>query len=383
MTAPSPAAESASKDAPISPTLLSLAPLVLPNRRRVRYVGDDLHVVMNDLAAGDGEGLRAVYVALNELLDGFADAERTDAERWEHIEQWCARPERGLNTVLTCTQRLGSETFARNGHGEMLAKVLHDLRGGALTALLGYLQLLRRLPRGETQLRMIFVLTRDHLKIMRNAVMGLDDPRRESDRTPKSHAVRLILEKWHDSVVGPYPPKHERPVQMSVDSRYDGALTECCLESAAIDRIFYNLAANACRHCVSGGSLEMSIFPLPPDGQNLRFVLSNPVSDEDAVVLRDLGLPSRDGATEGIYLDSLFRPAVSSTGSGYGLTVVADFVAGAFGLRDAAEAVAGRYVGVRLDGDIFQVFFHWPAASNEFPQKLDDPHRPAESLSED
>ena len=261
------------------------------------------------------------------------------------------------------------------------AKVLHDVRGGALTALLGRLQLLERLTRDELTLRMIFVLTRDHLKIMRNATVGLDDRRREADRVPKSHSIRLILEKWRNSVVGPYPPKRDRPLRMVVDSRHDGALTECCLESAAIDRIFYNLATNACRHCAPDGWLEMSIFPLPAGSRDLRIVLSNPVSPQDVRTLWALGHPAGDGAPAGTtYLDSLFRPAVSSTGSGYGLAVVADFVAGAFGLEDAAEAVAGRYVGARLDGETFRVFFHWPMARNDFPQKLDDPHRPVESL---
>ena len=94
---------------------------------------------------------------------------------------------------------------------------------------------------------------------MRNAITGLDEARRESDRTPKAHNVKLILDKWQESVVGPYPSKDGRPVRMVVDSRYEGALTECGLESAAVDRIFYNLANNACRHSTCD-AIEMMIF---------------------------------------------------------------------------------------------------------------------------
>lgn len=367
--------------APVPPELLSLGPPDLPNHRRTRYMGDDLHVAVGALARTDAGALHTAYRVLNGLLDVFVDPDQTDEERWGHVERWCDDPERGLEAVLEIVQRLGHDTLGRDGHVEMFAKVLHDLRGGALTALLGYLHLRERLPRNGTTLKMIFVLTRDHLKIMRNSLTGLDDRRRESDRTPKSHAVRLILEKWHESVVGLPPSKGLAPSTMFVDSRYDGALTECCLESAAIDRIFYNLAANACRHCAPGGRLDMSVFPLMPAGKDLRFVLSNPVSPADVATLLALGHQARDGAAEGTtYLDALFRPAVSSTGSGYGLTVVADFVAGAYGLEDAAEAVTGRYVGARLDGDVFRVFFHWPVARDDLPPKLDDPHRPRESL---
>ncbi len=369
--------------ASVPPVLLSLGPVDLHNHRRTRYMGDDLHVALSALTQADGETLRTAYRVLNGLLNGFADPGWTDRERWDHVERWCDDPEHGLKTILQIVQRLGHDTLERNGHVETFAKVLHDLRGGALTALLGYLHLLERLPRTETTLKMIFVLTRDHLKIMRNSLVGLDDVRRQADRTPRSHNVRLILEKWHESVVAPRPPNGGAPVAMFVDNHYEGALTECCLESAAIDRIFYNLAANACRHCAPGGRLDMSIYPLPPGGRDLRFVLSNPVGSEDVATLHALGYPARDDgpAENTTYLDALFRPQVSSTGSGYGLAVVADFVAGAYGLEDAAEAVAGRYVGARLDGDVFRVFFHWPAARNDFPQKLDDPHRPGESLS--
>ena len=76
---------------------------------------------------------------------------------------------------------------------------------------------------------------------------------------------------------------------------------------------------------------------------------------------------------------------MSSTGSGFGLTVVADFVAAAFGLHDRAEALRERYVGAILDEQgepSFRVWFHWPVAHDNLPPKLDDYHRPEQSLSE-
>ena len=62
--------------------------------------------------------------------------------------------------------------------------------------------------------------------------------------------------------------------------------------------------------------------------------------------------------------------------------MVADFVAGAFGLRDRAEALRERYVGAILDGQTFRVWFHWPMAHDNLPAKLDDYYRPEQSLSE-
>ena len=364
---------------PLADSLLALAPFHLPNRRRTRYVGDDVCVALDSLAGRDRTLLTQLYGTLCELLSCMVATNTDDSQKWQEVIRWTET--HSLDRIIDEVRELGVASYAQDS-GEDLAKALHDLRGGALSALLGRLQLMTFLPQNESELQTLFVLTRDHLKIMRNALVGLDEPRRNADRSPRSHDASLILEKWHDAVVG--PKWRELPVKMFIDCRYKGALTECCLESAAIDRIFYNLAGNACRHAV-GGRLDMAIFPVSegPEGC-LRFVLSNEVSEEDAKFLRSL-LPNDNNRTDrgsGKSLYKLFEPTVSSTGSGFGLTVAADFVASAFGLKDRHEALRERYVGAVLEDQAFRVWFHWPIASDKLPAKLDDYHRPHESLSE-
>ena len=365
---------------PVAESLLALAPLHLPNRRQARSFGDELCVPLARLAARDQTLLRGLYERLTELLYAITDTSTDDARKWREITLW-AEP-RWLDTFIDAVQELGSASHAQIP-GESLAKAMHDVRGGALSALLGRLQLLGRLPQTPKELTLIFVLVRDHLKIMRSAITGLDDARRDADRRSKSHDMKLMLEKWHESVVG--PKWREEDLRMHVDCRYEGALTECCLESAAIDRIFYNLVNNACRHA-AGTRLDMTIFPVPePPGECLRFVLSNEVDATDGTFLTaQVQAGGADSADKGINLSmfSIFEPEVSSTGSGFGLTVVADFIADAFGLRDRGEALRERYVGAILDGNMFRVWFHWPIANRDLPPKLDDYHRPQQSLSE-
>ena len=365
---------------PIPEILLALAPLHLPNRRSVRYIGEDQCIRLASLAERDQTLLRRLYDILTELLLLITNQPSDDTDRWHGVAKWTRRHD--LDTLIDEVRELGAASYAE-GASEGLAKAIHDVRGGSLSALLGRLQIVDYLTtRTEENLQAIFVLARDHHKIMRSAVLGLDDQRRAEDHLPKSHDVKLIVKKWHESVVG--PKWQERPVRLFVDCRHEGALTECCLESAAIDRIFYNLATNACRHC-AGERLDMAIFPVPDaPGTCLRFVLSNPVSEKDAAALRGLlragGGDSADKGL-GLNLEALFSPQVSSTGSGFGLTVVADFVAGAFGLADRSQALHERYVGAVLDADVFRVWFHWPIANSALPPKLDDYHRPEESLS--
>ena len=369
--------KSSSSPTPIQ-SLLALAPLHLPNLRQVRYVGDDACIALEKLAGHDQALLTGLYRTLGELLSALTDTATDDTGKWQEIGRWLKRHD--LEVLIDGMREMGAASHAKDS-SEILAKSMHDLRGGALSALLGRLQLVDRLPRTESELQTIFVLIRDHLKIMRNVLTGLDDPRRDADRTPKSHDARLILAKWHESIVG--PKWRERPIQMMIDCQYEGALTECCLESAAIDRIFYNLANNACRHA-SSDCLDMAIFPVPaPPGECLRFVLSNEVGEADAKYLRGLQPEGVDSVDNGTLqsLFTLFEPSVSSTGSGFGLTVVADFVASAFGLKGRKEALRDRYVGAVLEGRTFCVWFHWPMANSNLPPKLDDFHRPKDSLS--
>ena len=244
-------------DPPVPDHLLALAPLRLENYRRARYMGDDLYVDLDQLAARDQTLLRGLYEHLTELLYVIADTATTDARKWESIQGWIDR--HNLDEMIGEVRELGHASHERNP-GERLSKAMHDVRGGALSSLLGRLQLFGHLRRLPGALNILFIQARDHLKIMRSAIVGLDERRREADRKPKAHAMRLMIDKWHESIVG--PKWRERPIRLEIDCRYEGALTECCLESAAIDRIFYNLAANACRHAADE-RLEMAIFPCP------------------------------------------------------------------------------------------------------------------------
>ena len=320
---------------PIDQALLALAPLQLRNFRKTRSCSDQLCIDLEQLAERDQLLIHRLYESLSEFLYILANTSTDDAGKWVSIILW--NEQHDLDKTIDEVNELGAAS-QESSESEERTKAMHDVRGGALSALLGRLQLLDRLPRDEAQLKTLFVLARDHLKIMRSALVGLDESRRTADRRPKSHDVDLALEKWHETVIG--PRWHEKPVRLFVDCRHKGALTECCLESAAIDRIFYNLVNNASRHAV-GGRLEMAIFHVPDAaGDCLRFVLSNEVNETDAAYLNSLvqggGADSVSKGT-GQSIFTLFEPAVSSTGSGYGLTVVADFVADAFGLRTTAR----------------------------------------------
>ena len=255
-----------------------------------------------------------------------------------------------INEVLGTVRHLGVASLEAKP-GELLGKTVHDLRGGAMSSLLGLLQLAQMVPLNRVQAHQIFFLTRDHLKIMRNALLGLDDAKRQADLLPTMHGVDLIIEKWQHAVLG----NRERQTSLQVESDYLGNIAECCVEFGALDRVLYNLINNACRHTASG-EVKLSIRSQPagraqPD--NLCFCVSNPVGAEEGHQLSERG-----------DLRRLFAPGVSSTGSGLGLTVAADFVTNAYGLRSHGVALDGSYLGARLHHGEFHAWFHWPIAAD-------------------
>ena len=255
-----------------------------------------------------------------------------------------------MDEALDTVRRLGVASLEAKPD-QLLGKTVHDLRGGAMSSLIGLLQYAQMVPLNELKAHQLFFLTRDHLKIMRNALLGLDDAKREADLLPQMHGVDLITEKWQGAVLN----QSERQTSLHVDSDYSGNIAECCVEFGALDRVLYNMINNACRHTASG-EVKLSIHGRAvnhdhPD--NLRFCVSNPVGDAEGDQL------SRRGD-----LRVLFEPGVSTTGSGLGLTVAADFVKNAYGLRSHALALDGSYLGARFDHGEFQAWFHWPIAAD-------------------
>ena len=157
------------------------------------------------------------------------------------------------------------------------------------------------------------------------------------------------MEKWEHALL---TARGRDDVRLEIDCSYNGAIAECCVEFGAVDRILYNLVNNAARH-TADARVRISIAPELEFGEptNLCFTVSNRVSQEEEQLLAD-----RD-------LGALFEPGVSSTGSGFGMTVVADFVGNAFGVS-RNRAVREHYLGAALAEGGFHAWFHWPIVAD-------------------
>jgi signal transduction histidine kinase len=196
---------------------------------------------------------------------------------------------------------------------------------------------------------------RDHRKIMRGALLELDDPRRERDRSLKRHDVQLLVEKWSGARVPVEGDGGVREVGVRLDQRFDGSVCESCIEFTALDRVLYNLINNALRHARGGG--VHVVLSAVPEGEptDLHVAVANRVAPADAAALR---------GRFGDDLGGLFAGGYSTTGSGLGMRICADMVGNAYGLDEPEDCVDGGYLGAVLEGDVFGAWFHWPLVAD-------------------
>ncbi|MDB6171458.1 MAG: hypothetical protein JWL59_769 [Chthoniobacteraceae bacterium] len=320
-------------------TLLRLAPLKLTNYRVRRYRGDDLCLPLSAFSKDDQERLQAMYLYLQQLLDTLSPNQSGPCI--PRIKDFLRA--QSTDEITHLTMEFGRSSYAAQP-SVLLAKTIHDLRGGGMTPLLGQLQIAQFRGITEATGNALYFLTRDHLKIMRNALLGLDDAKREEDLLPKIHGTDFIVQKWQGAMLH----GHGRAMRLDVECRQPTALSECCVEFGALDRILYNLINNACRHAAAD-SIRLILLPVPDShGDNLRFVLVNAIRQTDLDYLSSLDM------------GTLFKEGTSTTGSGYGLAIATEFVSHAYGLKTPDQAIEGGYLGATILNGSFAVWFHWP-----------------------
>lgn len=322
--------------------ILRLAPIPLPYHRDERYRGSGESRPLAAFANNDQKRLADAYAILLDLLEVTRDDE---GDEFARIHEFAQRPE--WVQAVEGMREFGSDSRALHPDDPTLARAIHDLRGGAFQAVTTMVQLIAE-ELGETgDQRQLFFLVRDHLKMMRNAVEDLDPVRTADDSEVKLHDVDLITEKWDgaDYRLG------DQQREVHVESDYAGPISHRCMEFSAMDRVVYNLVNNATRNG-TGNRIDIGIFPLQTPADDLRIVVANRIEPEHG---------ARLAQRFGDDLDGIFESGFTTTGSGLGLGICAQFVSHAYGLSLPSEASASDYVGARVMGDRFVSWFHWPA----------------------
>lgn len=313
--------------------IIQLAPTALDNDRSSRYHADDQAVTLADLSAVDAEVIVWLYGYLRELdaiVGGPAPVDDPTP-----LLAFMARND--VDAAVRQVRRIGAKvTDAR------IAEVCHDLRGGAMGVLFVQLSRFVRAPYRAELARSLFIVTRDHLKIMRNVVRDLDAEARERDLAFREHHLGDLAR-----ALGEFTASHgETQVKVEVDCPRDAIIAESCVECGAIDRVAYNLLNNAVRHA-SDPLVSVWLVRLDKD---LRVAVANAMAPEHRPVIEQR--LTTDPA-------SLFG-GFTTTGSGCGLRIVSELVGSAYGIASVKRLVEGGHIGTTLLDGRFVAWFHWP-----------------------
>lgn len=328
-------------------SLYDLAPPVIPTYRSLRYDGGAMGAGLADFPPADRELLGRMYAGLQAtfavLRDEGAPADAAlDGLRRLYAATW--------RELIPAVRALG-EAIPPEQSTPRLRQIIHDIKGGAFQALAMYLQLLTLDPDFPARLHRMFFLARDQLKIMRNALPGIDPEGAARDEEQRLHAVELLVEKWDRA-------EHRLPgraATVAVDCRYSGAIAERCLEFSALDRIIYNLVNNAAAHSADA-RVALAILPITPeDPEHLRLAVANAIAPEQRRAIEQR-FPAGPG--------QLFHGGFTTGGSGLGLRICADFVCNAYGLRDVDQALAEGHLGAAIRDGRFVAWVHWPIAAD-------------------
>jgi signal transduction histidine kinase len=225
-------------------------------------------------------------------------------------------------------------------------RVIHDLRGGALSSLSLYLQLAESGDLHAQDIPHMVLLANDHAKMLRTAICDLDRIRYTRDELFLPQPIDGIVQHWRNVL---YRIDSGQSAHVTCHSCVFGYIADSVIELAALERVLYNLVNNAVRH-TPNNEVEIHITYHDDAHELVRFSVSNTITDSQVAVLSQLtrNVPER-----------LILMPLTTTGSGLGLGICADIVAHVF-QADVDEIIRQRYFTVSWQDGRFTIDFVWP-----------------------
>lgn len=304
--------------------------------RTTRFSGDTHTCRLDEFAASYLKDLEWLYRWL-EQVGGYSARDLNEPDARGELE--------ALITADSLDRVTESARNVRPAQSESLrvSRLLHDLRGTALQQIVGLASLW---PLGDAEastLQAIAMFARDHAKVLRHALIGLDEQRRLLDLGQRLHGVANLRNRLPLLLL----LNSAGAVRVDFAAEWHGEFATTCPEFSTVLRQLYNLMGNAARH-TANQLIVVRVYPnAPVEPQSARFVVANALTAAEHARLS----PSVIAQTWRGY---------TTTGSGLGLAAIAALVGEAFGLSAGEEAVALGYVGTRVTENGYIAWFHWP-----------------------
>lgn len=233
-------------------------------------------------------------------------------------------------------------------NNDRVLRVIHDIRGGALTSLTLYLQMAEQGDLLARDIPQMVLLANDHAKILRSMIVDLDRIRYTLDELFVPQPIDVIPATWH--------AKHYRipsghTAWLTVECPVQGYIAESMIELAALERVLYNLVNNAVLHCAQP-QVSIRLAPSPLFSDMVMIEVANTI---DGAQYQRLAQMCPDANW-----NRLVHDAFSTTGSGLGLGICADIVAHMCGMDHIAQVITAGHFHVHVTPTRFHVQFAWP-----------------------
>ncbi|MEZ4452474.1 MAG: hypothetical protein R3B09_23625 [Nannocystaceae bacterium] len=328
--------------------ILRLAPVDLEVLRRDRWGGEGFSVTLSRFAPADVELIRRIYQVVKQahaLWLHIRDAAHLSDSGKDALLQRHILPELRDRRFLLTLRDLGAATYALGTPPKEVRAVLHDIRGGALLALIGHAAAEARGDAvSDAERTTVILRARDHARLMRNTVSDLDPVLRDIDAGVKTHTMLDFIAKWDQSIYR----AGERAVTIQTDCGYDGFVCRYDLETAALDRVIYNHVNNAARFSADD---RVKITAVPIGGRVVRWVIENTLYPEHNLALRE---------SVGVDLGKLYHGGITRGGHGIGLANCAELVQAAIGAESVDALIQRGYLGAMTRDHRYVAWFHWP-----------------------
>jgi len=320
-------------------TLKNLATNNLTNYRSDRYDGGGFSVQMHDFSLEDVSLVLQIYRTVKKIYDLWLYMK--DDPNYGLFENEIK--ELSSDRFLNLVRGVGIDTYSNKIPTETMRKVVHDIRGGALGALIGYSSIILNKGLTEESVKMMIFFARDHAKMMRNAILDIDPSVRLADESAKVHHINDFIIKWNNAHIN----LGTSDVLIHAESDFNGYITNRCLETSAIDRILYNFINNAARF---SDDQKVSLDIIQVNDDLVRWVVSNKISADQMEWIKK----ATDNNTS-----KLFMGGITRNGHGIGLSSSLGFVSSGFGISNNM-ALENKYIGSDVIDLTYYAWFHWP-----------------------
>jgi len=314
--------------------------------RRSRYHAQDIELSLYDVPLKARRAIRKLYRHLVELtyqlrpwLDN-PDFPTTMAEKRLRTFVLTAKWSQMISAIRDVTP---TQTYIDSAR---VHRVIHDLRGGALSSLSLYLQMAESGDLHAQDIPHMVLLANDHAKMLRTAISDLDRIRYTRDELFLPQPIDSIVQHWRNVF---YRIDSGQSAHVKCQSEVYGYIADSVIELAALERVIYNLVNNAVRHTPNHEVL-INITYCDNSHELIQISVSNVITDAqvDGLIQLTANKPDR-----------LILMPLSTTGSGLGLGICADIVAHVF-QSDVDEIIRQRYFTVSWQDGRFTVDFVWP-----------------------